>query len=89
MVKYGVEFILDEEKEMLDAVFDTSKEAYKAGRKLLEEIKLQGRLKDLAYICIIDLHFKDGKLVDTVENKYIYEKINHPDEYLKINTKHL
>lgn len=53
--------------------FDTSKEAYKAGRKLLEEIKLQGRLKDLAYICMIDLHFKDGKLVDTVENKYIYE----------------
>lgn len=73
MIKYGVEFILGEEKEMLDAVFDTSKEAYKAGRKLLEEIKLQGRLKDLSYICIIDLHFKDGKLVDKVENKYIYE----------------
>lgn len=73
MIKYGVEFILGEEKEMLDAVFDTSKEAYKAGRKLLEEIKLQGRLKELAHICIIDLHFKDGKLVDTVENKYIYE----------------
>ena len=73
MIKYGVEYVLDEEKEMLDAVFDTSKEAYKAGRKLLEEIKLQGRFKDLAYICMIDLHFKDGKLVDTVENKYIYE----------------
>lgn len=74
MIKYGVEFVLGEEKEMLDTVFfDTSKEAYKAGRKLLEEIKLQGRLKDLAYICVIDLHFKDGKLVDTVENKYIYE----------------
>lgn len=28
MVKYGVEFVLGEEKEMLDAVFDTSKEAY-------------------------------------------------------------
>lgn len=43
MIKYGVEFVLGEEgeeKEMLDAVFDTSKEAYKAGRKLLEEIKL-------------------------------------------------
>lgn len=53
--------------------FDTSKEAYKAGCKLLEEIKLQGRLRDLAYICMIDLHFKDGKLVDTIENKYIYE----------------
>ena len=73
MVKYGVEFVLGEEKEMLDAVLDTSKEAYKAGRKLLEEIKLQWRLKDLAYICVIDLHFKDGKLVDKVENKYIYE----------------
>lgn len=73
MIKYGVEFVLGEEKEMLDAVFDTSKEAYKAGRKLLWEIKLQGRLKDLAYICMIDLHFKDGKLVDKVENKYIYE----------------
>lgn len=76
MIKYGVEYVLGEEKEMketLDAVFDTSKEAYKAGRKLLEEIKLQGRLKDLAYICVIDLHFKDGKLVDKVENKYIYE----------------
>lgn len=73
MIKYGVEFVLDEEKEMLDAVFDTSKEAYKAGRKLLEEIKLQGRLKDLAYICVIDLHFKGSKLVYTVENKYIYE----------------
>lgn len=73
MIKYGVEFVLGEEKEMLDAVFDTSKEAYKAGCKLLEEIKLQGRFKDLAYICMIDLHFKDGKLVDTVENKYIYE----------------
>ena len=46
MIKYGVEFVLGEEKEMMDAVFDTSKEAYKAGRKLLEEIKLQGRLKD-------------------------------------------
>lgn len=73
MIKYGVEFVLGEEKETLDAVFDTSKEAYKAGRKLLEEIKLQWRLKDLAYICMIDLHFKDGKLVDTVENKYIYK----------------
>ena len=63
MIKYGVEFVLGEEKEMMDAVFfDTSKEAYKAGRKLLEEIKLQGRLKDLAYICMIDLHFKDGKI---------------------------
>lgn len=73
MVKYGVEFVLGEEKEMLDAVFDTSKEAYKAGRKLLEEIKLQWRLKDLAYICVIDLHFKGSKLVYTIENKYIYE----------------
>ena len=73
MIKYGVEFVLGEEKEMLDAVFDTSKEAYKAGRKLLEEIKQQWRLKDLAYICVVDLHFKDGKLVDKVENKYIYE----------------
>lgn len=73
MIKYGVEYVLGEEKEMLDAVFDTSKEAYKAGRKLLEEINLQGRFKDLAYICMIDLHFNDGKLVDTVENKYIYE----------------
>lgn len=73
MIKYGVEFVLGEEKEILDAVFDTSKEAYKVGRKLLEEIKLQWRLKDLAYICVIDLHFKDGKLVDKVENKYIYE----------------
>lgn len=73
MIKYGVEFVLGEEKEMLDAVFDTSKEAYKAGSKLLEEIKLQGRFKDLAYICMIDLHFKNGKLVDKVEDKYIYE----------------
>ena len=73
MIKYGVEFVLGEEKEMLYAVFDTSKEAYKAGRKLLEEIKSQWCLKDLSYICVIDLHFKDGKIVDKVENKYIYE----------------
>lgn len=73
MIKYGVEFVLGEEKEMLDTVFDTSKEAYKAGRKLLEEIRLQWRLKDLAYICVIDLHFEGGKLVDTIEDKYIYE----------------
>lgn len=53
MIKYGVEFVLGEEKEMMDAVFDTSKEAYKAGRKLLEEIKLQGRLKNLV-LCLCD-----------------------------------
>lgn len=34
MIKYGVEFVLGEEKEMLDAVFDTPKEAYKEGLQI-------------------------------------------------------
>ena len=72
MIKYDVEFVLGEELEVLGTNYNTLEEAHRAGRKLLWDIKAQGRFKDLACIYINALHYKNGKLVDKIEDEYIY-----------------